>query len=164
MSWHARVLGPDDADAWAAVRLEALQLYPQNFLTTAAEFAARGVGDHRALLAQGKSWGLFGGELAGIAGFIPAPQAAAAHRAEIGAFYVRPSYHGSGAADALMRALIDHARAKGIWQLELYVADTNPRGQRFYARHGFTPEGRLPNAALIDGVMTTDIFMVADLR
>lgn len=86
------------------------------------------------------------------------------HRAEIGPFYVTPAWQERGARDALMGAMVDHAREGGAWQLELHVADDNPRAQRFYARDSFRKVGRLRNAALVNRVMTSDIFMVADLR
>ncbi|MEM9438027.1 MAG: GNAT family N-acetyltransferase [Pseudomonadota bacterium] len=165
MVLSVRLLAPEDAGAFQRVRLDALQRYPQSFLTTADEFRARPIADHEQALAAGKSWGVVDeGELVGIAALLPLPYAAAAHRAEIGAFYVMPENQGTGAADALLSGMMAQARTVGIWQLELFVADSNRRAQRFYARHGFVEQGRLPNAALVGGVMTSDIFMTADLR
>ncbi|MEM1373604.1 MAG: GNAT family N-acetyltransferase [Pseudomonadota bacterium] len=162
---NVRLLEPADAEAFRELRLEALTLHPTNFLTTAAEFAKRTLEDHRGALSRGKSWGLFDGDrLNGMGALLPMTFAAAAHRAEIGAVYVRKAQQGTGAADALMHGLVQAAVSYGVWQLELFVADDNLRAQRFYARHGFREAGRLPNAALVGGVMTSDIFMVADLR
>ncbi|MEL7300406.1 MAG: GNAT family N-acetyltransferase [Pseudomonadota bacterium] len=165
MSYACRVLEAADAADFRAVRLDALERYPTAFLTTAEEFRVRPLSAHEEALAQGKSWGVFDGPaLAGIGALLPLPYAAAAHRAEIGAFYVCLAHQGRGAADALLQAMATSARARGIWQLELFVAEDNPRARAFYARHGFAELGRLPNAALIADVMTSDIFMVADLR
>lgn len=161
----ARLLGPEDWAAFREVRLEALTLFPASFITTKEEFASRSDDEHREALAAGKTWGAFdGATLIAMGALLPEPYAAAAHRASIGAFYARQSHHGTGAADTLLSAMKQASQAHGIWQLELFVADTNPRAFRFYARHGFVEMGRLPNAAEIEGVMTSDIFMVADLR
>ena len=64
----------------------------------------------------------------------------------------------------MMKALIDHAEANGIWQLELYVAADNPRAIRFYESFGFQRQGLLPNAViLVDGAQD-DLFYTLDLR
>lgn len=147
------------------MRLDALVRFPTAFITTAEEFRARQVSDHEETLAHGKTWGVFDRDsLVGIAAFLPEPFAAAAHRASIGGFYVMPEHQGAGMADALMEAMVAHAETRGIWQLELFVADDNPRALRFYERHGFVQRGVLPNAALVDGVITSDLFLTRDLR
>lgn len=161
----ARRLTANDQHAWRALRLEGLELFPNAFLTTLEEARQRDPQAEREMLAQGNFFGVFDGrEMVAMAACRVMQMAACAHRVEIGPFYVTPSHQGGGVADVLMTALADHARKAGAWQLELFVADDNPRAQRFYARHGFWEVGRLPNAALVGGVMTSDIFMVADLR
>ncbi|MEM8592963.1 MAG: GNAT family N-acetyltransferase [Pseudomonadota bacterium] len=165
MPAFVRLLASEDAEAFRRVRLDALERFPSAFLTTAAEFRERSDASLAEGLGRGKSWGVFSEEvLIGIAALLPFPYAAAAHRAEIGAFYVIPEHQGSGAAAALLQAMVDRAAELGIWQLELFVAEDNPRAERFYRRRGFTEAGRLPNAALVNGKMTSDIFMVRDLR
>jgi len=165
MALQVRRLTGKDAPAFRDVRLHALETFPHAFLTTAEEFRARPLSAHAQALEAGKTWGVFLNEtLVGMAAFLPLEFAAAAHRAEIGAFYVLPEHHGTGAADALMAEIAAKAKSAGIWQLELFVADDNPRALRFYARHGFCEQGRLPNAALMGGKMTSDIFMTVDLR
>ncbi len=160
-----RTLSGADQPEWRRLRLEALELYPQNFITTAQDVRDRAIEEDIAGLERGNWRGIFeGAQLIGMAALIPMHYASAAHRAEIGAFYVTPAQHGSGAARQIMDALEAEARAQGIWQLELFVAETNPRGLRFYERHGFVRQGLLPNAAFIEGVMTSDIFMTCDLR
>ncbi|MEL6608489.1 MAG: GNAT family N-acetyltransferase [Pseudomonadota bacterium] len=162
---QVRSLTGEHHAAWAALRLEALEGYPQNFITTADEFRARTTEDHRAMLGHGRFRGLWDGDkLIGMAAYLPVGFASAAHRVEIGAFYITPAHHGTGAADTLMTTLIDEARSDGRRQMELFVATSNPRGKRFYERHGFTVQGLLPNAALIQGEMTSDHFMTRDLR
>ena len=63
-----------------------------------------------------------------------------------------------------MQALADAAKAKGIWQLELYVSMKNPRAIRFYERHGFIRQGQMPNAIIGADGPEDDWFYTRDLR
>ena len=56
---------------------------------------------------------------------------------ELKRFYVVPASRGSGVADALLEALVDHARARGARVLRLETGDAQAAALRFYARHGF---------------------------
>ncbi|MGR3435729.1 MAG: GNAT family N-acetyltransferase [Shimia sp.] len=159
------VLGADDAAAWRAVRLDGLARFPTAFLTTHAEQAARPLDDTAAALARGFSRGVWeGDDLVAIGALLPVAKAACAHRAEVGAFYALPRVWGRGAADVLMAGIVADADAAGRWQLELFVAETNPRAVRFYERHGFRRRGVLPNATLTGDTYTTDLFMTRDAR
>lgn len=56
---------------------------------------------------------------------------------ELSKMYVVPGRHGSGVADALMRAALEHAAGAGGAGVWLGVNQLNERAQRFYARNGF---------------------------
>lgn len=56
---------------------------------------------------------------------------------ELRQLYVFKPWHGTGIADELTRWAIDRARMRGAEDLWLSVYTENPRGRRFYARHGF---------------------------
>ncbi|MFC8046949.1 GNAT family N-acetyltransferase [Nocardia sp. NPDC057353] len=56
---------------------------------------------------------------------------------ELSKLYVLPGRHGSGVADALMRAALEHAAEAGGAGLWLGVNQHNARAQRFYTRSGF---------------------------
>jgi ribosomal protein S18 acetylase RimI-like enzyme len=58
------------------------------------------------------------------------------------AMWVAPHARGSGAADALATALLDHAASSGMRRVTLDVADGNHRAAAFYRRLGFTVTGR----------------------
>ncbi len=60
---------------------------------------------------------------------------------EVSKMYVLPSHHSTGAASALMRAVIDWARADGAAAAWLGVNENNARAQRFYRKHGFEVTG-----------------------
>ena len=51
-------------------------------------------------------------------------------------FHVRKDARGTGASDAIMEALLSHARTK-VRQLQLTVMADNARARAFYERHGF---------------------------
>jgi putative acetyltransferase len=62
--------------------------------------------------------------------------------AELKRFYVVPEHRGTGAADAVMTALVGHAAARGVHTLRLETGDKQAAALRFYGRHGFVPVRR----------------------
>lgn len=63
---------------------------------------------------------------------------------ELKRFYVEPPARGSGAADALMRALLAYARERGVRTIRLETGDKQLAAQAFYGRHGFVVVDRFP--------------------
>ncbi len=57
--------------------------------------------------------------------------------AELKRFYVEPAHRGRRVADAVIEALVEHARAHGATALRLETGDKQHAAMRFYARHGF---------------------------
>lgn len=55
--------------------------------------------------------------------------------------WVDPAARGSGAAAALLTAVLTWARSQGFTRLRLDVGDHNARAIGFYRREGFTPTG-----------------------
>jgi len=55
---------------------------------------------------------------------------------ELWSIYVRASEYGSGLADRLMEAVLPRREPAELW-----VFEANERARRFYARHGFKPDG-----------------------
>lgn len=76
------------------------------------------------------------GQIIGFAGtkLNDAPPTEYTH--QIGALYVDPSYEGRGAGTALMRAVIDQSREKGIESLVVWTFRDNETARRLYAKHG----------------------------
>ena len=60
---------------------------------------------------------------------------------EIKSMFVDPSARGQGVGDAIVRALHDLAREKGLGSLKLETGNSLHAALRLYARHGFTPCG-----------------------
>ena len=57
--------------------------------------------------------------------------------AELKRFYVGPAHRGQGAADALIGALVEHARSRSATTVRLETGDKQHAAMRFYSRHGF---------------------------
>ena len=60
---------------------------------------------------------------------------------EVVRFYVDPTLHGHGAAQALMAEVLARAEAAGHDGVWLQVWEQNPRAIRFYAKAGFIDAG-----------------------
>ncbi len=106
-------------------------------------------------LASAVSLGAFVDErLDGIAVFSRPRSSKIRHTGELGAMYVREVARGSGLADALIEAVLDHA-ATQVEQIKLTVNAENARAIKFYERHGFRTIGRLPHSLRI-GARTYD--------
>jgi len=54
---------------------------------------------------------------------------------------VLPSWQGKGVGTALMRRLIEHARAEGFWRIYLGTLSWNQRALELFGRFGFRVEG-----------------------
>jgi putative acetyltransferase len=78
------------------------------------------------------------GELVGVGGV----EIEGDGTAELKRFYVTPAARGTGAADAILAALVEHATAAGVGRLRLETGDKQHAAIRFYRRHGFTEVDR----------------------
>jgi len=56
---------------------------------------------------------------------------------EVKRMYVSREHRGTGVADAVLRALEDHARGLGWTHLRLETGDGQPEATRFYTRSGY---------------------------
>ena len=77
---------------------------------------------------------------------------------------MHPDAQGKGAGQALLRAMMEEASDRGIWQLELYVNERNHRAVSLYQKYGFRQVGLLPNSVMTDTGPENDLFMVCELR
>ncbi len=64
--------------------------------------------------------------------------------AELTRMYVRPAARGAGTADAIVAALVEHAREHGVRALRLETGDQQHAALAFYRRHGFAEIPRFP--------------------
>ncbi len=160
MSMSVRRLTPDDYDALRELRLESLRLYPALFAADLDQEAAMAKEQWLARMATAASFGGFiDGALSGMVVFSRPTRPKLAHTGELGAMYVRDAARGTGLADALLEAVIDHASGE-VEQIQLTVNAENARAIRFYEHHGFRPIGRIPRSLHVEGRYYDDLLML----
>jgi RimJ/RimL family protein N-acetyltransferase len=160
-----RRLNRYDAEAFRALRLEALRDSPTAFGSSHDEEADRPLEWFAAELAPGAARQMFGafidGRLVGLVGLAPEPAVKERHRAVIRSMFVTRRARGRGVAASLLRQALDAADAlPGVWQVILTVTAGNESAERLYRAHGFIAYGRLPAALHVDGRYYDDVMMI----
>ena len=164
MPIFARPFRPEDAHALRDIRLQALADSPPAFAERLDIALAMGGEDFSAALAAGTVWGVFDDDrCVGMAGLNRFVGANVEHKGYVWGVFVSPAARGTGAAQALFRAIIDHARATSLTVLSLGVGDFNEPAKRLYASFGFVPFGREPRAVRLDGRYIDEVLMALEL-
>jgi RimJ/RimL family protein N-acetyltransferase len=157
---RVRELSVSDAASFREIRLESLHLHPDAFASSHEAEAAEPLERFRDRLARGGRFGGFVKErLVGVAGFYPHDVPRMRHKGILVGMYVRESERGSGLADDIVNAIIEHARAQ-VEQLQLSVATTNIRATRFYERMGFEKYATEPRALKMGGNYIDEFLMM----
>jgi GNAT superfamily N-acetyltransferase len=145
-----RRLQAADAAAYREIRLEGLERHPEAFGSTYEAEAAllpeefvRRVTEVPTFAAERD------GRLLGLVGLARESGVKRRHRGTLIRMYVRPEARGTGAADALVEAVLDHARAEGLDAVLLAVITEAEPARRLYERHGFKVYGVEPGALRI---------------
>jgi RimJ/RimL family protein N-acetyltransferase len=161
VSFTIRRLTRDDADAYRAVRLEALTNHPEAYGQSAENFAARPAGEIVTLLDALAVFGAFteAEELAGIMAFARDDGERERHRGWLLQVYVKPLLRGTGCSEALVETVVDHARSEVI-QLHLMVGSHNTPAIRLYEKAGFTTYGTDPRCMNVNGRYIDEHMMV----
>ena len=144
-----QLLGPADAAAYRALRLDALQRHPCAFRASFDEEAGQGLAEFAARLEADAIFGGFRGfdegALCGLAG-LEIPQARnKRHKGVLFGVYVCPDRRRAGLGEALVSAVIEHARAR-VEQLHAAVVVTADPARALYRKLGFQPYGLEPRA------------------
>jgi ribosomal protein S18 acetylase RimI-like enzyme len=164
MGIDVRLLGPADLDAFRRVRLEALRREPACYASSAADWERQDEKAWRARMAAGPIAAAFrAGEPVAVMGLVPQQGSRVAHRATLVMAYVRDDARGRGLAERMLALLLDVARARGLWQVELHVSAENPAAVRFYRRAGFAEVGRMPADFVHEGREIDGLLMVRRL-
>ncbi|WP_199033267.1 GNAT family N-acetyltransferase [Ralstonia sp. ASV6] len=140
-----RPLVDDDAEAFKALRLQAIQDAPTAIWPTHDEESGRTLEETRNRIRTTDHqivFGAFAGQaLIGIAGLRREPLAQVAHKAVLWGVFVDPAHRRGGIAGRLLDAAIEHARAARVLQIQLCVNAENPRAQQLYRNVGFETFG-----------------------
>ena len=150
-----RRLGPADADALIELRREGLRELPLAFGASLEDDVTGDRARFEASLAPDSpvvALGVLVGEdLVGTIGLGTSPKVKLRHRASVWGAYVLPEHRGRGHGRALLRALVEHARAAGIEYLDLSVTDAAAAARALYESEGFEHWGSLADALRYDG-------------
>lgn len=94
----------------------------------------------------------------GIGGFLRLVGHRLMHKGLIWGMFVTEEARGLGAADAIMDALVAHARTH-VRQLQLTVMGDNSRAIAFYERHGFRRYGIEPDSVRLGDAYADEALM-----
>ena len=155
-----RVVREDDWRVMRDIRLEALRESPAAFGSSyAREVVFTEAGWRRR--ASGHGFFAYLPDLddlpVGLAGGIEE----GAGTAQLVSMWVRPQARGRKVGAALVMAVVDWARGRGLSQLNLWVTDSNQAARALYERCGFTPTGQ--HQPLPSGPAHTEIGMMLSL-
>ncbi len=149
-----RPLGPEDADAYVALRRRGLCLEPEAFGSSLEDDHTTDPEKVRATLAgEIPIWpfGAFDGEtLVGTIALGRGTKRKMRHRGELYGTFVAPEARGRGAGAALVEAAMAKARELGLRCVGLTVASSAAPARRLYERQGFECWGRDPASLCID--------------
>ncbi|MEY8347998.1 GNAT family N-acetyltransferase [Bacillus cereus] len=161
-----RILSEKDAVQYWELRLQALQVNPDAFVTTYEEAMQKEspVEDVARNLNSKTSYtfGAFNEEnqLLGVVTLLTEQKAAFEHKGHLVAMYVDKGSRGKGLAKGLIRALIEKARELEIEKINLGVVSDNEIAKKLYQSMGFTTYGVENKALKMNGIYRDDELMV----
>ena len=158
-----RRLGPEDAAAYAEIRLEGLRLAPDAFGSDAETEQAWPVDRYADQLTRNAVFGFEdSGALLGVAGFFALDGLKRRHRGKLWGMYVRDAARGRGVGRRLVEAVLTHA-ADLVEQVHLDVSVGNAAAIALYERCGFRRYGTTPRCMKIEGQYVDAHLMVCVL-
>ena len=164
---EVRRLTRADLDAARQLRLEALAAEPTAFGESVEEFAQL---SEEALASRLEGFDNFiygafdGAALVAMAGFFRETRVKRRHKGTVWGVYVSPTYRGKGVGQAVMIAILDHARTlPGLRNVYLSVTADSP-ARRLYLSVGFRPFGVEPGALGVDGCYLDEEHMILELK
>jgi len=155
-----------DAEAFRALRLEALKLHPDAFGADFAESDARSI-EHWQERTRPDPGGMqiiyvaeFGNSLIGMTGIYRNNSLKSRHSSSIWGVYVREAWRGQHIAEALVMTCVNWAQAQtDVRIVKLCVVTTNMSAIRCYVRCGFAVYGIEPEALAWNGAYYDELLM-----
>jgi GNAT superfamily N-acetyltransferase len=161
-----RRLTPADAEVYAQLRREALELEPYSFSSSPGDDRMRSIEFVRDTL-EGSSQAVFGAlmpQLVGTVGIQRLTRKKVAHKAELWGMYVRRDYRRQGLGRQLIEAALEFARAlDGVRQVHLCVTEKAASAAALYGQLGFVTWGTEPAGVSVDGEDVADRHMILRL-
>ncbi|HDR7794439.1 TPA: GNAT family N-acetyltransferase [Bacillus luti] len=161
-----RLLTKVDAKQYWELRLQALQINSEAFLTTYEEAIRQEKPLERVAsnLSSNSSFtfGAFNKEnhLVGVVTLLTEEKEVCKHKGHIVAMYVDAEHRRNSLARDLIRKAIERAREMKLEQLNLGVVSTNEAAKRLYESIGFKTYGIEKRAFKKNGVYSDDEYMV----
>jgi ribosomal protein S18 acetylase RimI-like enzyme len=141
---RTRRLSGADAEAFQALRLEALERHPSAFAAARDEEEGQSLAEVALRLDQGAVFGGFiDGRLSGSAGLAIPTRRKKCHKGVLWGVYVREAARNQGLGRRLVGAVIDYARGR-VEQLHATVTTGNPAARQLYRGLGFQTYGIEP--------------------
>jgi RimJ/RimL family protein N-acetyltransferase len=166
---RAKKLDQRDAEAWAVLRREVLEVHPLAFGASVPEDPQTLVASARTRLAASDESEVFGAfkdnSLAGIVGVFRDKEKKQRHKALIWGMYVCAANRRGGVGETLLRRAIRESLSwQGVEQIHLAVSEVATEARRLYEKLGFQEWGREPRALCWLGRYADEAQMVLDLR
>ncbi|MET3897685.1 ribosomal protein S18 acetylase RimI-like enzyme [Devosia sp. UYZn731] len=160
MDFAIRTLTADDVPAYRAVRHEALVNHPEAYGSSPDSLAKRSDAELAAMFEQMTLFGVVVEQrLCGLAAFGQGEGERERHRGGLYQVYVQPSLRGTGAAPALIAAVLHYARGR-VLQVHLGVGAHNQPAIRLYQKAGFEIYRTEPRALFVNGRYIDEHLMV----
>ena len=146
-SVEIRILTPDDAAAYRAIRLEMLEREPEAFSSSPDDHNKLSEEEIRRRLAVDLAEhfvvGAFvDGQLVGAAGFVRESQLKSRHKGRIWGVYLRAEMRGQGIGRGMLQSLLDRAvKIDGLEQILINVTTAQVAAQSLYRSLGFVSFG-----------------------
>ncbi|EJP99622.1 GNAT family N-acetyltransferase [Bacillus cereus] len=161
-----RLLTKEDAEKYWNLRLQALQVNPEAFVTTYEEAVRQENPLERVAnnltATTSCTFGAFNEEnqLIGVVTLLTEEREAYKHKGHIVAMYVGAQNRRNGLARELITNAIQRARDIKLEQLNLGVVSTNEPAKKLYESMGFKTYGIEKRAIKVNGVYSDDEYMV----
>lgn len=162
---NIRLLESEDAPAFQALRLFALQESPSAFGSSHAEECDRTKQQISAHLSGSPERRFFGyfesDELVAVVGVSREQGLKERHNAFVRSMFVAPAVRGRGIGKQLLQAALAQAAAwSGVEQISLAVTASNQAALSLYRSCGFVEVGRMPRALKIGAAYYDEITML----